>query len=83
MEVGIDDLLNIKIRIPKQRYTLKDCLEGSILFDIVKVMIKKMELNLIRKEIIGIGANANTFSEEISKFEIMDGCPIKKEEIPI
>ena len=58
-------------------------MEGSILFDIVKVMIKKMELNLIRKEIIGIGANANTFSEEISKFEIMDGCPIKKEEIPI
>ena len=42
-----------------------------------------MELNIIRKEIIGIGANANTFSEDISKFEIMDGCPIKKEEIPI
>lgn len=42
-----------------------------------------MELNIVRKEIIGMGSNAKTTTDEISKFEIMDGCPIKEEEIPI
>lgn len=42
-----------------------------------------MELNIVRKEVIGIGSNATTKSEDISNFEIMDGCPIKEEEIPI
>lgn len=46
-------------------------------------MIKKMELNIVRNEVIGVGSNAKTKSEEISTFEIMDGCPIKEEEIPI
>lgn len=83
MEVGIDDLLNIKIQIPKKHYYLKDVLEGEIVFSIVKVMIKKMELNIIRKEVLGLGANAKTRTDEINKFEIMDGCPIKEEVIPI
>lgn len=42
-----------------------------------------MEMNIVRKEIIGLGINAKTSNEEINKFEIMDGCPIKEEEIPI
>ena len=83
MEVGIEELLNIKINIDKKLYSLKGCLEGSIEFSIVKLMIKKMEMNIIRKEILGIGGNATTFSENVASFEIMDGCPIKKEVIPI
>ena len=46
-------------------------------------MIKKMELNILKKEVLGMGEKAKTTSEEISKFEIMDGCPIREEEIPI
>lgn len=37
----------------------------------------------MRKEIIGMGSNTKTSVDEISKYEIMDGCPIKEEEIPI
>ena len=55
MEVGIDEVLNIKIQIPKKHYSLKCHLEGTISFTVVKVMIKKMELNIVRKEILGIG----------------------------
>lgn len=55
MEVGIDEVLNIKIEIPKKHYTLNCILEGTISFTVVKVLIKKMELNIVRKEILGIG----------------------------
>ncbi len=77
MEVGIDEFLNIKIEIPRKLYHLKDLLIGKISFSTVKVLIKKMELNIVKKEIIGIGQNSQTTSEEINSFEIMDGCPIK------
>lgn len=42
-----------------------------------------MEMNIIRKEILGIGSMAKSEVEEISFFEIMDGCPAKEEQIPI
>lgn len=78
MEVGIEDLLNIKIKINKKVYSLTDVLNGTIEFSIVKILIKKMDLHLIRKEIIGSGTNQTTNSEDLYKFEIMDGCPIKE-----
>ena len=53
MEVGIEELLNIKINVDKKLYNLKGILEGTIEFSIVKILIKKMELNIIRKEILG------------------------------
>lgn len=47
-----------------------------------------MDLNIIRKEVLGSGVNSSVETEEIHSFEIMDGCPIKgnyniEEEIPI
>mmetsp|Transcript_7022 Transcript_7022/g.6160 ORF Transcript_7022/g.6160 Transcript_7022/m.6160 type:complete len:94 (+) Transcript_7022:670-951(+) len=42
-----------------------------------------MELNIIRKEIVGSGNNQVTESENLQKFEIMDGAPVKGECIPI
>lgn len=83
LEVGIEDLLNIIINIPKNSYFLKDVVEGVILFENVKVLIRKMKLNIVRKEIIGTGEKARTAQSEINEFEIMDGCPIKEERIPI
>jgi len=83
LEVGIEDLLNIVINIPKNTYGLKDIIEGMILFDNVKVLIKKMKLNIVRKEVIGSGDKARTTQTEVNEFEIMDGCPIKEEKIPI
>lgn len=83
LEVGIEDLLNIIINIPKNSYFLKDVIEGIIVFENIKVLIKKMKLNIIRKEIIGTGEKARTTQSEINEFEIMDGCPIKEEKIPI
>ena len=77
IEVGIDDYLTIKIDLPKNIYELKETIEGKILFTMVKLVLKKMDLVIVRKEKLGVGDNAKIFSEEVCLFEIMDGSPIK------
>ena len=42
-----------------------------------------MELSIIKKEIVGTGQNATTETENLNKFEIMDGAPVKGECIPV
>ena len=37
----------------------------------------------MRREIIGAGAQATSENETIGKFEVMDGAPIRGENIPI
>ena len=42
-----------------------------------------MELAIIRRESAGSGANSYNESESITKFELMDGAPVKGEIVPI
>lgn len=42
-----------------------------------------MELAVIRREAAGVGPNSYNESENIVKFELMDGAPIKGECVPI
>lgn len=79
MEVGVEELINLKIDFPRDVFHLKDVIEGAISFLTVKLMIEKMELAIHRKEIIGVGEKAHINDEEIYNYEIMDGCPIKGE----
>lgn len=76
MEVGIESLISINIQLPKNIYNIKQCIEGSIKFLLVKLMLQKMDILIMRKEIIGSGEKALIHSEEISSFELMDGCPV-------
>lgn len=83
LEVGIDDYVNIKIDFPKNVFDLKEVIEGKISFLLVKLLIKRMELVIVRKEVVGSGERAVTVPEDVASYEIMDGCPIKEEEIPV
>ncbi len=83
MEVGIEDCLHIEFEFSRSVYSLKDCILGKVFFNLVRIKIKQMELNIIRKETVGTGTNAVTESENLQKFEIMDGAPVKGECIPI
>jgi vacuolar protein sorting-associated protein 26 len=83
MEVGIEDCLHIEFEYNKGKYHLKDCVLGKVYFLLVKIKIKFMELQLIRRETIGAGANAQTESDTLVKYEVMDGAPVKGECIPI
>jgi vacuolar protein sorting-associated protein 26 len=77
MDVGIDTLLAVSLNFPRSIYHLKDVIEGSIKFSLVKLKIKSMSLAIKRKEVLGSGVNSIAKEEEIMAFEIMDGCPTK------
>jgi len=83
MEVGIEECLHIEFEYNKSQYHLKDCVLGKVNFMLIKIKLKIMELQIIKKEIVGSGQNAQTESETLFKYEVMDGGPTKNEIIPI
>ena len=83
MEVGIEDCLHIEFEYNKSKYHLKDIVIGKIYFLLVRIKIKHMELAIIKREAAGSGANVSNESETLTKFEIMDGAPVRGESIPI
>lgn len=85
MEVGIEDCLHIEFEYNKSKYNLQDVLIGKIYFLLVRIKIKHMEIVIIKRESCGSGQGPNTYneSENISKYEIMDGAPVRGESIPI
>ena len=50
---------------------------------LVRIKIKHMELAVIRRETAGTGSNTFNESENIVKYELMDGAPVKGECVPI
>lgn len=82
-EVGIDGVLHIEFEFDKSHYHLKDCVLGKIYFNQVRIKIKQMQIDVLKKETQGSGQNATTESEVLCKFEIMDGAPVKGEKIPV
>eukprot|EP00842_Homolaphlyctis_polyrhiza_P005181 jgi/Hompol1/5664/HPOL_002052-RA len=83
MEVGIEDCLHIEFEYNKSRYHLRDVIVGKIYFLLVRIKIKNMELSIIRRESTGIAPNQYNESDTVTKFEIMDGAPVRGETIPI
>eukprot|EP00932_Pfiesteria_piscicida_P018783 SRR837773.5630.p1 GENE.SRR837773.5630~~SRR837773.5630.p1 ORF type:complete len:135 (-),score=65.85 SRR837773.5630:82-429(-) len=63
---------------------MKDCVVGKVYFLLVRIKIKHMELNIVRREIAGTaGGQQSTDNETLTKFEIMDGAPVKDQCIPV
>ena len=53
MEVGIEDCLHIEFEFSRSVFTMRDCILGKVYFNLVRIKIKHMELNIIRKETVG------------------------------
>lgn len=83
MEVGIEECLHIEFEYNKSKYHLKDVIVGKIYFLLVRIKIKHMEIAIIKRETTGIGQNTFNENETVTKYEIMDGAPVKGESIPI
>eukprot|EP00958_Prasinococcus_capsulatus_P021534 scaffold2926_cov399-Prasinococcus_capsulatus_cf.AAC.3 len=83
MEVGIEDCLHIEFEYSKRKYHLKDYVVGKIFFLLVRIRIKYMEIEIRRRESTGSGPTAVNESETLTKYEIMDGAPVRGESIPI
>jgi hypothetical protein len=83
MEVGIEDCLHIEFEYNRSKYHLTDVIIGKIYFLLVRIKIKHMEIAIIKRESTGSGPNLYNESETITKYEIMDGAPVRGESIPI
>eukprot|EP00300_Choanocystis_sp_HF-7_P007461 c15306_g1_i1.p2 GENE.c15306_g1_i1~~c15306_g1_i1.p2 ORF type:complete len:308 (+),score=72.02 c15306_g1_i1:34-924(+) len=83
MEVGIEDCLHIEFEYNKSKYHLRDAVIGKVYFLLVRIKIKHMEIAIIKRESTGSGPNLYNESETITKFEVMDGAPVRGESIPI
>ncbi|KAJ4455891.1 Vacuolar protein sorting 26 (Vps26) [Paratrimastix pyriformis] len=83
MEVGIEDALHIEFEYNRSKYHLRDVIIGKISFVRVKIKIKHMELAIIKRESTFSGSNVYHETDTVTKFEVMDGCPVREEVIPI
>jgi len=83
MEVGIEDCLHIEFEYNHSKYHLKDVIIGKIYFLLVRIKIKHMEIALIRRESTGTGPNLYNQNDTLTKFEVMDGAPVRGESIPV
>jgi len=83
IEVGIEDCLHIEFEYGRSKYHLKDVILGKIYFLLVRIKIKYMEMALVKRESTGTAPNVYNESETLTKFEIMDGAPVKGESIPV
>ena len=59
------------------RYHLKDVIVGKIYFLLVRIKIRHMEIDIIKRETTGTGPNVYHENETIAKYEIMDGAPVR------
>ena len=50
---------------------------GRIYFLLVRIKIRNMELSVIKRESTGSGSSTYNESETVTKYEIMDGAPVK------
>jgi len=84
MEVGIEDCLHIEFEYDKSKYHTKDVVIGKVFFLLVRLKIKHMQLDIVRKETVGpVNPSSPGESETVAKYEIMDGAPVKNECIPV
>ena len=83
LEVGIEDCLHIEFVYDKTALHLTDTVTGRVFFLLVRIKIKLMELALIRREAAGFAGAVTTESETLTRFELMDGAPIRGERVPI
>ena len=82
LEVGIEDWLHLVFDVDSRNFGLKDIIKGRVTFKKVSIRMKSMEIQIIKKESIA-AQNTEPVTTTITKYEIMDGGPIKNETIPI
>lgn len=63
--------------LSSDRYHLKDVIVGKIYFLLVRIKIKHMEIDIIKRETTGTGPSVYHENDTIAKYEIMDGAPVR------
>jgi vacuolar protein sorting-associated protein 26 len=55
MEIGIENWLHVCLEVEKSKYFLRETVIGEVVFKKVSVRLQSMEIEIIKKEIIGSG----------------------------
>lgn len=56
---------------------------GKIYFLLVRIKIRHMEIDIIKRETTGMGPNVYHENDTIAKYEIMDGAPVRGEPLSV
>lgn len=84
MEVGIEDCLHIEFEYDKSKYHTRDVIIGKVYFLLVRIRVKHMEVDIIKRETTGANQGSQSIDNDtVAKFEIMDGAPVRGECIPV
>lgn len=67
----------LSCHLSSNRYHLKDVIVGKIYFLLVRIKIKHMEIDIIKRETTGTGPSVYHENDTIAKYEIMDGAPVR------
>ena len=81
LRVGVKNILSLSIEFEHSNYNCRGILKGFVIFNLVNINIKSMEIQLLRKEVVF--GEKNCEPEFISRYELIDGGPIEHEKIPI
>jgi len=78
-EIAVEDRMHLECEYDKTRYSLKDVVVGRVSFRHVRVKIKHMELNIVRREATNSTAEENQIIEHetLTKYQVMDGAPVR------
>lgn len=79
----IEEYLDLLVDINCNQFNLQDKILGSINFLLNKIKIKKIELVIVKKEILEEKDNNISNTQDIYEFEILDGYPISNKQIPL
>jgi len=81
MRVGVKNILSLSIEFKHCNYNCRGTLKGLVTFNLLKINIKSMEVQILRKEVV-FGEKKHE-PEYISRYELIDGGPIEHDKIPI
>jgi len=86
MEVGVEDCLHLEFNYDSSQLHTQSKIKGNVLFGLNLIKIRSMMIQILRREIVNTGVNKEpelVHTHIIGKYQIMDGCPVKGEIIPI
>ncbi len=84
LEVGIEDVLHLELSCKKNSFHLDDCIVGLLSFILVRIKIKTIELQILKKEAVGSFSTSNASDQSIaSSYQVVDGPISKGDVVPI
>ena len=81
MQVGMKQKLSLSIYFQHKNYNCRGTLKGFLFFNFLKIPLKFMEVQIVRREVIF--GDKKCEPAYVARYELIDGVPSRNERIPI